>query len=213
MADVFSFVEAFAELGPQTEPLKKGVCNAVAEIAASNPAAQPYNLRGKQGLTGQGEGQFFCTVGADVGTITKMAELAAQDPTGAVKVAEVGPRRYSVTLDLGALPPMDTAELIKMGALTQAGALAQPGQPPPSPEVISNLADKSVAALVSMNNIIMRGHYVDLAIAGRKIIETNGQVSPDGTTARFRMSAEEFMNILMKGEARQGKKFFAVVEY
>jgi hypothetical protein len=152
-------------------------------------------------------------VGADVGTIPKNAELATQDQTGAVNVKEVGPRRYSVTLDLGALPPIDTAELIKMGALTQAGALSQPGKPPLSPEVISNLADKYAAAMISMNDIIMRGHYVDLAIAGRKIIETNGQVSADGTTARFRMSAEEFMKVLMKGDARQGKKFFAVVEY
>lgn len=214
MAEVFGIFEAFSELSPQAEPLKKGVCNAVAELAAANPAAQALNLRGKQGVTsGQTSGQFFCSIGADVGSITAMAQLATQDPTGAVDVKEVGPRTYSVTLDLAALPPMDTAELIKMAALTQAGALSQPGRPPLSPEVISNLADKSVAALLSVNRIIMRGRSVNLSISGRKIVETNGKVSPDGTTAVFSMSAEEFLDMLMKGDARQGKKFVAVVEY
>jgi hypothetical protein len=213
MAEIFGIFEAFSELGPQAAALKDGVCNAMPQLAALNPAAQTYNLRGKQGLsTGEG-GKFFCTIGADVGTIGKLAELATQDPTGAVVVKESGPKTYTVTIDLSAVPAIDTAEVIKMGLLAQSGQLAGPGRDPPRPEVISDIADKSVAALLSINRIIMRGRHVDLAISGRRIVETNGQVSPDGKTARFRLTAEEFMGILMKGDARQGKKFHAVVEY
>ena len=215
MAELFGVAEAFAEMTPQTAALKDGLCNAVPQLAGLNPAAVTYNVRGKQGMEpGQGSAsQFFCTVGADVGTIGKLSELAMQDPTGAISVKESGPRRYAVTIDLAAVPAIDTSELIKMGLLAQSSQLTGPGRDPLKPEVISNLADKGVAALLSINRIIMRGHYVTLAISGRKIIETNGQVSPDGTTARFRMTAEEFMNVLMKGDARQGKKFTAVVEY
>lgn len=217
MADLFAVAEAFAEMGPQTAALKDGLCNAVPQLAGMNPAAVTYNVRGKQGVDrgGQGgtDGKFFCAVGADVGTIGKLAELSMQDPTGAVSVKEAGPQRYAVTIDLAAIPAIDTSELIKMGLLAQSGQLTGPGREPLKPEVISNLADKGVAALLSLNRIIMRGHYVSLAISGRKIIETNGEISPDGKTARFRLTAEEFLNMLMKGDARQGKKFSAVVEY
>ena len=200
MQELFSFVEAMAQLKAEGALVKDGLCNAIGILGQMSPMPD-VAIDGRQFKEGD---RFYCQASAAVKDV-KLLETKGEI-SQFFEIKPEGPKRYRIEAKLAAIPDLSP---MLMELMTKD----LPPNEKPDPAKSSSLYQKYISATLALTRITMRDRYVDMSISAPRIIESNGVISPDKKSVSFRYTAEEFTRLMLDAKARQGKNLFAVVEY
>jgi hypothetical protein len=204
MEDVVAFIEQMARLSPEpgTAALGGGVCAAVEAGAAGAPPGVAVTAR--QSVEGN---RLVCEI----------AVRAPMDPKHEVNAQDVliisngqEPRQKDIRIDFEKLPDLSalfTDEFAEQ--MKQNGTIS----PDATSRDIEELAERLKKAIVAVTAMFARDRYLEIAIAGERVVSSNGDVAQDGRSVKLRMTYAELVDVLLKPEARKGRKHFAVIAY
>jgi hypothetical protein len=200
MQEMFSFIEAMAQLKAEGALVKDGLCNAIGILGQMSPMPD-VAIDGKQFKEGD---RFYCQASAAVKDV-KLLETKGEI-SQFFEIKPEGPKRYRIEAKLNAIPDLSP---MLMELMTKD----LPPNEKPDPAKSNSLYQKYVSATLALTRITMRDRYVDMSISAPRIVESNGVISPDKKSVSFRYTAEEFTKLMLDAKTRQGKNLFAVVEY
>lgn len=220
MKDVFAFLEALVSIQPEVPQglLSDGLCGAVERAIDLAPARTPppFPLRGRQFREA---GRFVCQLEVGLGNADEAFAAMQANPAmlfSPYRVVSDGPRRYRVTLDLASLPEPD--DLIRLGivAMLMDPKRRPPGAPPPrlpSPEAMADITRKYKAAALASTRMVGRDRTISLVLVAPRVVESNGQVAPDGQSVRFTFGWLELVETLLDPHVRRRTSLYAVLEH
>lgn len=219
--DAVSFAEAMLAVAPEMQRFAdRPLCEAVAAaVLDESPKARDMGLSAKQAMIG---GRPSCRVGLDLGSSDQAIEnlmkgIAAMttDPKVQwtwISLKSEGPRRYRLTIDLGANYEDGLRSMNEMIAMMRK---AIPGDaPPPSQAAMAKVIQRYEKMLVGIYRMYER-HYpanrFEIALKAPKIVETNMQ--RDGNVARLLLKNEDFIAMAENPALRKNKVYHVVFEY
>ena len=200
MQELFSFIEAMAQLKAEGAIVKDGICNAIGIFGQMSPMPD-LAIDGKQFKEGD---RFFCQASATVKNVKQLETKG--EISQFFEIKPEGGKRYRIEAKLSAIPDLSP---MLMELMTKD----LPPNEKPDPAKSNSLYQKYVSATLALTRITMRDRYVDMSISAPRIVESNGVISPDKKSVSFRYTAEEFTKLMLDIKARQGKNLYAVVEY
>lgn len=119
-------------------------------------------------------------------------------------------RQKTVRLDFDKLP--DPSPDIMQQAIEQLRKAPDFSHDIPNGDVLT-LVEKTKKAIIAATTMTLRNRYIDLSVAGGRIVDTDGLISADGRSARLRMTYAELVAVILDAQARKGRKFFVTVAY
>jgi hypothetical protein len=204
MEDVFAFAQQMARLStdPGTAALGAGVCGSVEAAAAGAPPG--VALTARQAVEGD---RLVCEIQLRAQSSPK-EELNANDVLIITDGKE--PRQKDIRIDFEKLP--DLSELFReefAEQMKQTGAIS----PDATSRDIEELAERGKKAIVAVTAMFARNRYLEIAVEGERVVASSSEVAQDGRTVKLRMTYAELVDVLLKPEARKGRKYFAVIAY
>jgi hypothetical protein len=205
MDDVLAYVEYIARLSknPEAATVSTGLCSAVSVAGAQAPP--DIQLTSRQFVE---QNRLVCEIRVRAKELSNEAQnLGGLDFFTIEDNASA--RQKTLRIDFEKLP--DLSPFLMVGVMEQFKK---------SPDLAQNLSNREAFELLertkkafkAMTAMTLRNRYVELTVNGR-ILETDGQFSPDGKSAKLRLTYEELVDILLTPEARKGRKFSVVVAY
>lgn len=204
MEDVYAAAEALAKLSPDPKlaALAAGVCSQAA-IEAARPANP--NVTARRFLAGD---RSICEVRKSA------VELSPDkvDPLGLgiMTMTRTGPREMDIALDLARVPDITPLLMLALVGELQKRPEFQSGVPDSEMTALTEKLKRGVTALTT---VAMRNRYVQVTFEAPRIVAAEGAVSNDGKRARFRLSYAELADLVLKPEARRGKRYRVAVAY
>jgi hypothetical protein len=190
MKDVFAFLEALVSIQPEVPQglLSDGLCGAVERAIDLAPARTPppFPLRGRQFREA---GRFVCQLEVGLGNADEAFAAMQANPAmlfSPYRVVSDGPRRYRVTLDLASLP---------------------------EPDEMADITRKYKAAALASTRMVGRDRTISLVLVAPRVVESNGQVAPDGQSVRFTFGWLELVETLLDPHVRRRMSLYAVLEH
>lgn len=207
--DIAAFLDAIGQRSPEAAKFERGVC-AFPQKAfedGGNPEI-PVRVTAQQITIG---GKYICQVRATFATADFLAKNEIP-PDSPFQVKAAGERRVRISLNLSSVPDF-TAEA-QEELSKNLGLLGEvPGAQAPDSQAANELWRKSQAAMLAFSRLALREGYAQFTIKSPRILESNGQIDPSGTQAKFKFTWTELTELALFPEKRRDKNFFAVVEY
>jgi hypothetical protein len=206
MEDVFAYIEYVAGISknPDAAIVSSGLCASLGVAGASAPEGTTITSRQYKE-----QDRLVCEVrvrtrnlpeelqnlgGLDFFTITENPQL----------------RQKTLVIDFEKLP--DLSPFLMAGMVEQIKKNAEFSETVSNKDMVE-LMGRTKTALIAIATMGARGRYVEFAVTGARIIETDGKISDDGRSARLRMTYAELVEMLLNPSARRGKKFFVTVAF
>ena len=184
MEDVFAYIEYIAGISknPDAAIVSTGLCASLGVAGASAPEGTTITSRQYKE-----QDRLVCEVrvrtrnlpeelqnlgGLDFFTITENPQL----------------RQKTLVIDFEKLP--DLSPFLMAGMVEQMKKNAEFSETVSNKDMVE-LMGRTKTALIAIATMGVRGRYVEFAVTGARIIETDGKISDDGRSARLRMTYGE----------------------
>lgn len=119
-----------------------------------------------------------------------------------------GPRQWEITLDLDKMP--DLSVPMMLGLVEMVNKQTVGSTPLTAPDLVA-LTEKMKRAALAVTRLGVRNHYIDFRVVAPRVVSSQGAYTSDATSARFRLSFVELMDMLLRPAARSGRRFQVVV--
>jgi hypothetical protein len=206
MEDLTSYVEFLARLSNNRDAvvLTSGVCKAISSSAIRLPPG--VQLASRQFKAND---HLVCEVRMRTHELPPELRNAAGHEFFTIE-DDAAARQKTVRLDFDKLPD-PSPDIMRQ-------ALEQMRKSPDFSANISNgdlltLVEKTKKAAIALTQMTLRDRYIELAVAGGRVVDTDGEIAADGRSARIRMTYAELVAALLDPQARKGHKFFVTVAY
>lgn len=205
MEHIFAAMEAMAKHSPDANAalFSTGICNGANAAGAQLPPEAQFVAR--QFVEGD---RFVCDFRLRLPTIDP--KVANPDGLDIFTFRAAGPRQWDITLDFEKMP--DLSVPMMLGLMEMVNKQTGGSTPLSAPDLIA-LAEKMKRGSLALTRLGMRNHYIDLRIVAPRVLSSQGAYMADATSARFRLSFVEFVDMLLRPEARSGRRFHVVVAY
>jgi hypothetical protein len=206
MEDVVGYVEYLATLSrnPNTASLGNGVCAGLAH--AGDKLSPDVTLTTQQSKEND---RLICEIRLHTRELPQpLRDMSS--PNFFTVEEDRSTREITLTFDVEKLPDVSGPML--------AGVMEQLAKNPDfagriSDQQSAELLERTKKVILAVTKMSLRGRYVQVSVAGGRILATDGKVSDDGRSATFRMTYAELVETLLQPEARKGRKMFVTLSY
>lgn len=200
MKDVAAAIEAYAVHAPKGRAAKDGLCLAAKELAKEH-AGQTLTVR--QFVDAK---NFVCIFKQQFAS-AEDAEHSYLSKSKFLRIRSSGTRRYMISLDFGAM--RSASALIEVGAI--AGLQHSLGiSDPAEAEALYEKLRSAYAAVIKM---MSRNREIVFEVRGAQVLDSNGALSGDGTSALFRFTWTDMFDAFLRRDGTPAKTYFVEVAY
>lgn len=218
---LFDAVKVHAKYDPKLFLVANGVCTGIGQMQGMMTGIQQIAKEYEK------DGKYVCDFTAPFSNKEKLSapvlgsmplppelannplmDLVKKAPATQFKAVDAGDRTVRVALDFSSLPDMKKMVIGIFDMVEQ-----QSGLPLFPPAAKSELAAKDADAYLALLRVFFRDSKMIYTISGAEIVDSNGKISPDGSSVSFEFNMADLMEIMFDATKRGSSNLYAVVKY